>query len=347
MLAARMKTPGKPFVVEDIDVPKIGPNEVLVEIKAAGICGTDVHYRKGEFLPSRLPLTLGHEGAGVVKEVGENVTNVKVGDRVVVHYVISCGHCKYCMRGYDNRCLNRLSIGHDVDGVFAEYIKIPAANAVKMGDNVPFEWGAITACAVSTAYHAVNVSRLEKGDTVAVFGVGGVGIHAVLWAKFFGAGKVIAIDLVDEKLEAAREYGADVLINPGKEDALKAIQRETDNLGVDVAIECSGSSKAMELAIKAIKGKNMFSSGTLVSVGLQTKPFQCEYWGFREGWLTVSGDHTRYELYQILKLLENGKVNLSKSITHKISLHEINEGIELVESGKEYVQRIVIDMTKH
>ncbi|MEM3921749.1 MAG: alcohol dehydrogenase catalytic domain-containing protein [Nitrososphaerota archaeon] len=346
MLAAKMLSPGKPFVIEDVEIPKIGSNEVLVEIKAASICGTDAHYQKGEFLPAKLPIILGHEGAGIVKEVGENVTNVKVGDKVVVHYIISCGYCKYCLRGYDNRCLNRISIGHDVDGTFAEYIKIPAVNAIKMADNIPFEQGAITGCGVSTAYHAVNISGLEKGDIVAVFGIGGVGLHAVLWSKFFGAGKVIAIDLFDEKLELACEYGADVLINLNKEDALKIIREETNDLGVDIAIECSGSSKAMELAIKAIKGKNLFSSGTLVCVGLQTTPFQCEYWGFREGWLTVSGDHTKYELQQILKLLESGRINLSKSISHRISLHDLNEGIELVKTVKRNVQKVVIDMTK-
>ena len=346
MLSARFKLAGQPFSIDEVEVPKIALSDVLIEVKAAGICGSDVHYGRGEFSPDKIPLILGHEGAGVVKEVGENVRHIKVGDRVVVHYVISCGHCRPCLQGHDNRCRQRLSIGHSVDGVFAEFIGIPAANAIKMADNIPFEQGAITGCAVSTAYHALNVSGLNKGDSVVVFGLGGVGLHAVMWAKFYGAGKIIAVDPIDSKLEAGRKYGADVLVNPSKSDAVELIKSETDGWGVDVVVECSGSSKAMEQAIKAIKGKNQFDSGTLVSVGLQTKPFQCEYWNLREGWLTVSGDHTRNELHEILRLIETGRVDLSRSITHRIPLREINQGLKLLESNKEHVERVVIDMTR-
>ncbi|MEM2960510.1 MAG: alcohol dehydrogenase catalytic domain-containing protein [Candidatus Bathyarchaeia archaeon] len=344
MLAARFKEAGKPLSIEDIAIPSIGPEEVLVEIEAAGICGSDVHYKRGDSSPSKVPLTLGHEGAGIVREVGNNVTNVKAGDNVIIHYVISCGYCKSCLQGFDNRCRNRISIGHDVDGTFAEFIKIPARNAMRVAKHVPIEWGAITACAVSTAYHAVNRSGLKSGDTAVIFGVGGVGIHAVMWAKFFGAEKVIAVDLVDSKLEVAKSYGADLTINPSRDDVLGTIARETDGWGADVSIECSGSPKAMEQAIKAIKGKNRVESGTVVSVGLQTKPFQVEYWNIREGWITVSGDHTRFDLYQIIKLMESGRIDLSRSITHRISLREINKGIDLVESRSEHVERVVIDM---
>jgi len=346
MLSARFKVAGQPFSVEEVEIPKIAEDDVLVEVKAAGICGSDVHYAHGEFSTDVVPLTLGHEGAGVVKEVGKNVHNPRVGDRVAVHYVISCGHCRPCLQGYDNRCRNRLSIGHSVDGVLAQFAAIPAANAIKIADNISFEQAAITGCGVSTAYHAMNVSGLNKGDTVVVFGLGGVGLHAVMWAKFDGAGKIIAVDPVESKHDTARKYGADIVVNPLKTDVPKLIMNETDGWGVDVAVECSGSSRAMEQAIRSIKGKNQFDSGTLVSVGLQTKPFRCEYWNFREGWLTVSGDHTKNELQEILSLIETGKVDLSSSITHRIPLREINRGIELLESNKERVGRVVVDMAK-
>jgi propanol-preferring alcohol dehydrogenase len=343
MLAALYKEKGKPFIVEDVEVPKIGPDEVLVEVKAAGICGTDVHYRRGEFEPAHIPLILGHEGAGIIKEVGENVENLKLNDHVIIHYVISCGVCKNCLKGYDNRCRNRKSIGHDVNGTFAQYIKIPSKNAVKIANSVPLEWGAVIGCAVSTAYHAIRVSELEPGDTIIVFGAGGVGLHAIMWAKFFGAGKVIAVDLINSKLENALNYGADIILNPLKDDILETVRKETGGWGVDIAIECSGSPQAMVQAIKAIKGSNLFESGTIISVGLQPKPFQIEYWGLREGWVTVSGDHTLSELHQIVKLVESGRINLSKSITHRIPLVEINEGIDLIEGSKEHVERVVIN----
>lgn len=344
MLAARFVEAGKPFAVEKIDIPVIKPDEVLVEVKTSGICGTDVHYHSGEFSPYIIPLTLGHEGAGVVKEVGSDVTHIQVGDHAVIHYIISCGNCKPCLQGYDNRCRHRQSIGSHVDGTFAEYIKVPARSALKMADAVPFEWGAIAACAVSTPYHSMKISGLKAGDRALVFGVGGVGLHAVMWAKFFGAGKVMAVDLIDSKLEEAQRYGADVVVNAARENVLEAVEQATDGWGVDVAIECSGSPTAMEQAIKAIKGRNRYATGTAVSVGLQTTPLQAEYWGLREGRLMVSGDHTRFELQQIIQLMEARKIDLSQSITHRIPLRDVNKGVELVESGREHVERVVIDM---
>jgi propanol-preferring alcohol dehydrogenase len=346
MLAARFKEPGKDFSIEEINLPTIGSDDVLVEIKAAGICGSDVHYRKGHFAPRKIPLTLGHEGSGVVKDKGENVSNIRIGDHVVVHYVISCGNCLPCLQGFDNRCRNRKSIGADVDGTFAEFITVPSRSVLKMPYHVPFEWGAISACAISTAFHAIKKADIKKSDTVVIFGTGGVGVHTVMWAKFFGAGKVIAIDLVESKLETARAYGADITVNPTYKDVLDAIMKETDGWGADVAVECSGSAKAIKQAFRVIKGKNRFESGTVVSVGLQTEPFQVKYWNLREGWLSVSGDHTRHELYQIIKLMANKRINLSKSITHCIPLQDINKGVDQIENRKEHVIRVIVDMEK-
>jgi propanol-preferring alcohol dehydrogenase len=343
MLAARFKEAGQPFVVEQIEVPSIGPNDVLVNIRAAGVCGTDVHYHSGEFSPYYIPLTLGHEGAGVVTALGENVTHLQVGDPVIVHYIVSCGNCEPCLQGFDNRCRNRKSIGSHIDGTFAEYIRVPARSALKMSEMIPFDWGAIAACAVSTAYHAVDISGLHPGGTAIVFGVGGVGLHAVLWSKFFGAGTVIAVDPIYSKLNVAKEYGADVLLNPTQENIKRAVSEATNSWGVDVAIECSGTPAAMKQAIDAIKGKNRYESGSVVSVGLQITPIQVEYWGLREGRLMVSGDHTRDDLARVIRLLETRKIKLDKSITHYIPLHAINEGVKLIEGGQEHVERVVVD----
>lgn len=342
MLAARIVKPGVGFEIDEVEVPKVGAQDVLVEIKAAGVCGTDLHYSRGEYLPP-LPRTFGHEGAGVVKEVGSGVTGVKVGDRVAIHYVISCGVCKHCMMGNDNRCRQRVSIGHDVDGFFAEYVRVPARNVLKIADNVPFEWAALTGCAVSTAYHAVTISGLRRGDTAIIFGAGGVGLHAAMWARYFGAGKVISVDLVDSKLEAARKYGADVTINPSRQDVLEIVKNETDGWGVDAAIECSGSHAAMEQAIKAAKGKNAYETGSIVSVGLQLKPFEANFMGLREGRLMVSGDHNRKELAEILDLEASGRVELSQSVTKHISLGGINDAVNMLATHQPGVERTVID----
>jgi 2-desacetyl-2-hydroxyethyl bacteriochlorophyllide A dehydrogenase len=345
-LAASFKKNRK-LVVENVNIPKISEDEVLVEIAAAGICGSDVGYRKGDSFPSKIPIILGHEGAGIVRKIGRKVSNIKVDDHIVIHYVISCGYCKPCLEGFDNRCRNRISIGHDVDGTFAKYINVPARSIMKISDKIPFKIGAIAACAVSTAFHAISKSGLKKGDTAVIFGIGGVGLHVVMLAKFFGAGKIIAVDLVDSKLKKALLYGADIVLNPGNQDILEIVIDETDGYGADVSFECSGSYIAMEYALKVIKGKNLFESGTAVSIGLQKKAFQTEYWNLREGWLTVSGDHTRYDLYQIIKLIESGKIDLSNSVTHLIGLRNINEGMDLIERRKENVSKVVIDMLKN
>lgn len=343
MLAARFSEEGGTFSIEDIDRPKVGPQDVLIEMKAASICGTDVAYYNGASTPRDLPATLGHEGAGVIAEVGDNVTDLSVGDRVIPHYIISCGKCKPCLQGNDNRCRERETRGAEGEGTFAEYMRLPAENAMKITDTVPFDWASIAACAVATSYHAVKRSELRNGDTVVIFGIGGVGHHAVMWANFFGAGSVIAVDLVDSKLDAAREYGADHVVNPANGDDLREVIDEvTNGYGVDVALECSGSPKAMEQALDAITGKNIHETGVAVSVGGQHEPFDASYWGLREGVLTVSGDHTHYDLYQIIELLEGEKVDLSKSISHHISLDEINEGIEMVDQS-EGVRRVVIE----
>jgi propanol-preferring alcohol dehydrogenase len=264
----------------------------------------------------------------------------------VIHYVISCGHCKPCLEGFDNRCRNRISIGHDVDGTFAQYISAPSRSIMKISNKIPFKTGAIVACAVSTAFHAIIRSGLKEGDTVVIFGIGGVGLHVVMLAKFFGAGKIIAVDLIDSKLQKALSCGADMILNPAHQEISEIVMDETNGYGADVSFECSGSHVAMENALKVIKGKNLFETGTAVSIGLQNQNFQIGYWNLREGWLTVSGDHTRYDLYQVINLIESGKIDLSDSVTNIIDLAKINEGMDLIERRKENVGKVVIDMLK-
>lgn len=343
ILAARFEDLDHPLEIKEIDKPTPRSNEVLIDIKAAGICGSDLHHTTGEFPTGKTPITLGHEGAGVVEEVGSEVENLQEGDDVIVHYIDACGHCDACLQGFDNRCQNRNNVGYDIEGTFAEYITVSSYCAIKMGSEISYDVGAITGCAVSTAYHASKISELDPGDTAVVFGVGGVGFHAVLWTNFFGAGEVIAVDPVDPKLRRAREYGADVTINPEERDSVwNVIEEETDGLGADVAIECSGSAIAMEEALSSVKGKNQFASGRVISVGLQTEPITAEYWGLLEGALKVSGDHTKFELRRIVKLLENGAIDLSESVTHKVSLEEIEKGLDLIKNEEDLV-RVVVD----
>jgi threonine dehydrogenase-like Zn-dependent dehydrogenase len=345
MRAARF-TDDDRFGVHDIDRPEAGPDDVRIDVRAASLCGSDVHTLDEDldFQPDTPPVTLGHEGSGVVTDVGENVTHLSEGDRVSIYYMASCGNCAPCMEGYDNRCRNRESIGGDLDGTFAEEIVVPARSAIPMGDDVPMEWGSIASCAVSTAFHATTRAELDVGDTVVVFGAGGVGLHAVLWADFSGAGRVIAVDPIESKLEGAQAYGADTLLDPTADDVVETVREMTGGWGADVTIECSGSSKAMRDAIECANGENRNESGTVVSVGLQHEPLEATYWELREGQLMVSGNHTRSEQRTILDLLDAGTVDLSHSITHHVDLDEITAGIDLLANEEdERVGRIIVD----
>jgi len=340
--AFRFYEPEVPWKLEEAPTPSIGDSDVLVKIKASGICGTDLHYKHGRMKPKKIPTILGHEIAGVVEEIESKVRNVSVGDRVCVHYIISCGDCVHCNQENDNRCRNRRSIGHHVDGGFAEYISIPSRNAFKLPDEIPFEQGAIIGCAVSTAFHALRVGEFQPGDTVAVFGLGGVGMHIVAWARVLGASKIIGVDIVDFKLRLAKEFGADYTINAMEEDPVKEIRYLTDDLGVDVSLEVAGTEKTMEYAILSACESN-YASGRVVSVAAQFHPIKIEGMRtLREGVLRKSGDHTRDELRRVIELVKAKRIDLSKSITHKLPFHELNRGLEILDEKKENVLKIVI-----
>lgn len=344
MLAARYYDQDN-LRVEETPKPTVESSKVLVNIQAASLCGSDINYLTGKTEPANDPLTLGHEGAGIVSEVGENVEFVNVGDRVVIHYIRSCGICRPCSRGYDNRCRNRQSIGHHVDGTFAEYIAVPERAVMKLPDGVSFGEGSITGCAVATSYHAVQRGDVVPGDTVVIFGAGGVGLHAVLWADHVGAGTIIAVDPEEKQLDAADEFGADVTLNPTKINIKNRILTETNGWAADVAIECSGSPVAMDDAIEAINGQNGYESGTVVSVGIQTEEISLGFDDVREGQFRVVGDHRRSELEEILSLLATGTVDVTPSITHEIALETIQDGINLMRNRDECIGRIVIDTT--
>src|SRR5215212_1339274 len=245
MKAIRMVEPGKPLELQEIPIPAAGEEDVLVRVRAAGICHSDAHYRAGRSGMGRLPITLGHEVAGEVEWVGAKVTSVKAGDRVCLHYNISCGECSYCKSGNEQFCTTVKMIGHHIDGGYAEYIAVPARNAIPLPEEIPFEDGATLMCASATALHALHRGRLKAGETVAVFGVGGLGLSAIQLAKALGAVEVYAVDIKQDKLELASEYGA-IPVDAGRCDAVEEIRRLTKGKGVDVALEMIGLQRTMK-----------------------------------------------------------------------------------------------------
>src|SRR5512134_2083282 len=206
--AVRMVEAGKPLEMQEIPIPGGGDTDILVRVRAAGICHSDAHYRAGTSPMGKLPITLGHEIAGEVEWIGPKVTNVKAGERVALHYNITCGECYYCKRGNEQFCTSVQMLGHHVDGGYAEYVAVPARNAVSLPEEIPFEAGATLMCASATALHALRKGRVKAGETVAVFGVGGLGLSAIQLARAMGAVEVYAVDIQPDKLELASEYNA-------------------------------------------------------------------------------------------------------------------------------------------
>src|SRR5439155_15143684 len=184
-----------------------GSSDVLIRIEAAGICHSDAHYRAGISEFDRLPLTLGHEVAGTVERISKAVTNVAPGDRVCVHYLVHCGSCEFCVRGLEQFCIKGQMIGRHRDGGYAEFIKVPARNAFVLPDEIPFEHGAIMMCSSATVLHALNKARLKSGESVAIFGFGGLGFSALQLAKAFGCHEVYVVDINPAKLASITTFG--------------------------------------------------------------------------------------------------------------------------------------------
>lgn len=331
MKAARLHRIGEELKIDRVHVSKVGANDVLVDIKATGICHSDINYRDGVSHVGKLPIILGHEIAGTLAKVGNRVEGLEMGDRVCVHYVTSCGNCVFCRAGRENLCEEYQMIGKDVDGGFAEYIKVPARNVLKLPESVPFEQGAIIGCAVSTALHALRRGRVIGGDTVLIYGVGGVGLHAVqLAAKIFKAGKTIAVDISDRKLRLAEKLGANEVVNAAEEDPVERVQEITNGRLVDVALEFIGLRETTEKAIDCVgKGGRM----VMVGIGLEdikVSPYKTVI--AKEMELIGVNDHLKSETAQLIKFVGSGKIDLSDSITHRVSLENVNHGMEILES---------------
>lgn len=227
MKAAVVKKFKEKLELQDVPKPKPGHKEILVHIQACGVCHTDLHAAHGDWpVKPKLPLIPGHEGVGIIEEIGEGVTHLKVGDRVGIPWLYSaCGHCEYCLTGRETLCLDQQNSGYSVDGGYAEYCVAAADYVVKVPDNLSFIEAAPLFCAGVTTYKALKVSGVKPGEWVAIFGVGGLGHLGVQYAKVMGM-NVVAIDTSDEKMELAKQLGADKTVNALKEDAADWIQKE-------------------------------------------------------------------------------------------------------------------------
>jgi len=330
MKAVRLVQPGRPLELQEVPVPSPGPDDVLVRVKAAGICHSDAHYRAGKSRVHPLPMTLGHEVAGVVEQVGDDVKNLTPGDRVCIHYLATCGHCGFCQQGEEQFCGTGQMIGKYRDGGFAEFILMPARSVFKLPEEIPFQHGAIMMCSSATSLHALNKARLRPGESVAVFGAGGLGQSAIQLAKALGAGAVFAVDINPRKLEIAAQFGA-VPVNASAGDPVAAIQELTKGRGVDVALELIGLPLTMQQAVRSLAIK-----GRAALVGITEKSFPVAPYHEvinKEAEIIGVSDHLAQEIPLLLNLVTKRKLDLSNVVTRIIGLDgiEINEALDQLE----------------
>lgn len=340
MKAVRLVQPRRRLELQEIPVPKIGARDVLVRVKAAGICHSDAHYRAGKSPVHPLPMTLGHEAAGIIEQAGPEVTRLKAGDRVCLHYLATCGDCEYCNEGNEQFCATGEMIGKHRDGGYAEFIRVPARSAFLLPAEIPFEQGAIMMCSSATSLHALNKARLEPGESVAVFGIGGLGVSAVQLARASGAAEIFGVDIKPAKLEMAKRFGA-IPINAANSDPVEEILRLTNGRGVDVALELIGLPLTMKQAVKSLGIK-----GRAALAGITEKNFEiAPYMDLlnKEAEIIGVSDHLAQELPLLIEWARAGKLNLSGVITQTIPLEAgaINDTLDRLEQFGD-AMRIVI-----
>jgi 2-desacetyl-2-hydroxyethyl bacteriochlorophyllide A dehydrogenase len=341
MKAVRMIGVGQPLQLQELPVPAVGDGDILVRVRAAGICHSDVHYRAGKSPVRPLPMTLGHEVAGVVEQVGAQVTAAKVCDRVCLHYLLSCGDCYYCSTGNEQFCVRGSMLGHYTDGGYAEYIAVPERNAIHLPDAIPFEHGAIMMCSSSTSFHALRKARLKPGETVAIFGVGGLGMSAIQLAQAFGALDVYAVDINADKLRLAEKYGA-IPVQAGSGDPVAEIRRLTQARGVDVALELIGLQQTMKQAVQSLA-----IMGRAVVAGIGDKPLEIDTYREllgKEAEVIGTNDHLLQELPLLIELARRGKLNLSEVVTQTVPLEAsaINRVLDELERFGSDVRTVIV-----
>ncbi len=317
--------------IEDIPVPKIGPGQVLVKVAACGVCHTDLHYiEHGVPTFKKPPIVLGHEASGIIEEVGDGVTNVRSGQRVLIPAVLTCGKCEACRLGRENICSDMTMLGNHFNGAYAEYVAVPAKDILDLPESIPLEEASIIADAVSTPYHAVkNRARVRAGDTVVVFGCGGVGINAVQLSKASGA-SVIAVDISDKKLEWAREFGASHTINASKVDRIDKEIKKLTGGGADIAIEVIGNPKTIEAAFDSVR-----VGGRLCVVGYTHEKISIVAGKimFKELEIVGSLGCRPVDYIPLIRMVAENKINIKRLVTHRFDLSDIEKAFDAMKEG--------------
>ena len=312
----------KDLRIEEVKKPVPGYGEILIKVHACGVCGTDVHIYEGDEGAAKSPAgtILGHEFSGEVKEIGEGVKRIKVGDRVCVDPNKLCGKCEYCRNGIGHFCENMIGIGTTVNGGFAEYCAVPEEQAYIISEALTFEEAAM-AEPVACCLHGIDMCEIHPGDTVAVFGMGMIGLLMLQLARISGAARVIAIEPVEVKREQAMKLGADIVIDPVKQD-IKQMLLENQITRIHTVIECVGRIDSMKQALEIAGKKSVVMLFGLTRPGeeLAIKPFEL----FRKEITLKASFINPYTQQRAISLIESGKIDVRSMIYKKMPLEELN-----------------------
>ncbi len=364
MKAAVLYELNRPLQIEEVNLDDPQENEVLVKLKASGICHSDLHAIEGN-IPCVTPLVLGHEGAGIVEKVGPGVTSLQPGDHVVLFLAVSCGECQYCREGNDTLCAEwtmnnmmgtlpgggkRLHKGDQelnhffAMSCYAEYVVVNEIHAVKVREDAPLEKICLLSCGASTGLGAVlRRARVQAGESVAVYGCGGVGLSAIMGARLAGAWPIIAVDMVDLKLEKAKEIGADYMINASNENPPDKI-RELTGGGADYAMDCSGHVSAMTQAFASI---HQAGTGVIVAQANMADTLAVVPGDFILGktmmGVCMGNIKAHIDIPTFVDLYMEGRLPIDKLISKTYKLEELNEAFEAMKKGEIHRSIIVYE----
>ena len=355
MKAAVLRSFGAPLSIEDVAIADPKDREVLVRIMATGVCASDLSTIRGK-TGSELPLIPGHEAAGIVERVGAGVSKVRPGDRVVLSWAPNCGHCFYCHESHPTLCdtygaaagagalwdgtsrLGGTAPIHHYSCVssFAELAVVPETGCIRIGEDIPFAVAALVGCAVTTGFGAVvNDARLRAGQSLAVIGVGGVGINAIQAAALAGAQTIIALDTNPAKAETARAFGATHFINSSDADALDQVRGLTHGRGVDHAVECTGHPGAMASAYAMTRAAGSVVIVGIAALGTNLSIPAIGFPGSKKRLVgsIYGGGVPEQDINAILALYRNGRLKLDAQIGKRIALDQVNDALGWLESG--------------
>ena len=332
----------KDLELVEFPTPEVGPNDVLIRVKACGICGSDVHGFDGSTGRRIPPIVMGHEAAGLIHAAGANVKGYHEGDRVTFDSTISCGHCYFCTRGEINLCDNRQVLGVSCGefrrhGAFAEYVVVPQNILYKLPDSLPFEHAALIE-AVSIGVHAVNITPIQLGATAVVVGTGMIGLLMLQAARLAGCSRIIAVDLDDNKLEVARSLGADITLNPKTVDVPARVYEITGGHGADVALEAVGASSPIKTAILSVR-----KGGTVTLVGNITPNVEIPLQSVVSRQIRLQGScASNGEYPQCIDLLASGAIKVDPIISALAPLEEGVAWFEKLYSHNNNLMKVVL-----